>query len=82
MPSFESILSFLTNNWRFDAIIIGKVAVLMFLLLYLMFSLVVLRQINLMSRTVTTGLDRILLLSARGLIILAVVVFILGLVIL
>ncbi|MFH0942674.1 MAG: DUF5657 family protein [Candidatus Beckwithbacteria bacterium] len=82
MPSIESILKFITQNWRLDALILGKAGVLMFLFLYFMFSLVVLRQINLMSRTVTTGFDKILVWAARGLILLAVAVFILGLILL
>jgi len=82
MPTIESVLSWLTNTWRLDTLVIGKIGVLMFLFLYLMFSLVVLRQINLMSRTVTTSLDRTLVWFSRGLIGLAVAVFILGLVVL
>ena len=79
MTPFERLLQFLVAGWRLDLEILGKLAVWLFLLLYLGFSLVVVRQVSLMSRTITGFLEKQLLWLGWLLVILAVVVFIFSL---
>lgn len=82
MTPFEKILLFITQNWRWNVLVAAKIGMLMLLFLYFLFSLVVVRQIDLMSRTVSTTIDKYLRWAGRGLMGLAILVFILGLVIL
>ncbi len=80
MTPFEKFLQFLVVDWRFDLAMLGKLGVGLFLLLYLGFSLVVVRQVKLMSRTVTGFLEKQLLVMGWFLVVLAVAVFIFSLV--
>lgn len=79
MTPFERFLQFLVTGWRLDLEILGKLGVWLFLLLYLGFSLVVVRQVSLMSRTVTGFLEKQLLWLGWLLVVLAVGVFIFSL---
>jgi hypothetical protein len=82
MTPFDRILEYLTKTWRVDVLILGKGGVLLFLLLYFLFSLVVVKQVRLMSETVTGGVEKELAVAAKGLVGLAVLVFFLALIIL
>lgn len=82
MTPFEKILQFLVRSWRMDVTILAKLGVLLLLFFFFMFSLVVVRQVNLMSRTVSTELDKSLMWAGRFLILLSVAAFILGICIL
>ena len=82
MTPFDRILEYLTRTWRVDVLILGKMGVLLFLLLYFLFSLVVVRQVKLMGETVTGVMEKELTIAAKVLVGLAVVVFFMALVIL
>ena len=82
MTPFDKLLKFLTQTWRADVLILAKLGVLLFLFLYFIFSLVVIKQIKLMSKTVKGDMEKSLLLAAKILVGLAVVVFIMALIIL
>lgn len=82
MTPFDRILEYLTRTWRVDVLILGKMGVLLFLLLYFLFSLVVVRQVKLMGETVTGVIEKELTIAAKVLVGLAVVVFFMALVIL
>ena len=79
MTPFERMLQFLVSSWRLDVAILANLGVWLFLLLYIVFSLVVVRQVRLMSRTVTGFLEKELLIIAWALVLLAVAVFIFSL---
>ncbi len=79
MTPFERMLEFLFKSWRVDVLILGKVGIFLFLILYLLFSLMVVRQVHLMSKTVKGSIEKILMLAAKGLVILAVGVIVLAL---
>jgi len=79
MTPFEKLLQFLVINWRIDIVILGKSGMLLLLFLYFVFSLVVVRQVDLMARTIHTQLDKSLKIAAYFLTILAAGAFILGL---
>ena len=82
MTPFDRALEFLTRTWRVDVLIMGKVGVLVFLFLYFLFSLVVVRQVRLMCETVTGVVEKELAVAAKVLVGLAVATFFLALVIL
>jgi len=82
MTPFDKLLEFLTQTWRADVLILAKLGILLFLFLYFLFSLVVIKQIKLMSETVKGEMENFLLLAAKILVGLAVVVFIMALIIL
>ena len=82
MTQFEKVLEFLTKTWQADVLILGKLGMLLLLFLYFLFSLVVIKQIKLMSKTVEGEMEKSLLLAAKILIGLAVAVFIMALIIL
>ena len=79
MTPFEKFLQFLVFGWRLDVVILAKLGVWLFLLLYIGFSLVVVRQVKLMSRTVNGFLENQLSIMAWALVLLAVAVFIFSL---
>lgn len=82
MTPAEKLLQFLVVSWRLDVAILGKLAVWLFLLLYLGFSLVVVRQVRLMSHTVNGFLENQLGAMAWALVLLAVAAFIVSVIIL
>ena len=82
MTPFDKFLQFLVKSWRLDVVILAKLGVLLLLLLFFSFSLVVIRQVHLMSRTVSTQLDKPLMWAGRFLAILTLGVFILGVIVL
>ena len=79
MTPFDQFLQFLVAGWRLDVAILAKLGVWLFLLLYLGFSLVVVRQVKLMSHTVNGFLENQLSIMAWVLVLLAVAVFIFSL---
>jgi len=82
MTPFDQFLQFLVTGWRLDMVILAKLGVWLFLLLYIGFSLVVVRQVKLMSHTVNGFLENQLGVMAWALVLLAVAVFIISLIIL
>ncbi|MDZ7586244.1 MAG: DUF5657 family protein [Patescibacteria group bacterium] len=78
MTPFDKFLQFLVKGWRLDVIILGKIGALLLLFIYFMFSLVVIRQVDLMAKTIHTQLDRPLKIAAYLLTIIAAGAFILG----
>ena len=82
MTPFDKLLKFLTQTWRADVLILAKLGMLLFLFLYIIFSLVVVKQIKLMSKTVKGTMEKNLLLAAKIFVGLAVAVFIMALFIL
>ncbi|MDZ7587594.1 MAG: DUF5657 family protein [Patescibacteria group bacterium] len=82
MTPFDKFLQLLVKGWRLDAWILGKLGALVLFFLFVLFALVVVRQVSLMSRTVQTPLDKWLMWAGRGLFILAIAAFILGICIL
>ncbi len=72
MTPFERLIEGLVKTWRVDAAWLAKGGVLLFLFLYLMFTLVVVRQIKVMSETVTGVLEKELTVAAWMLVGLAV----------
>ena len=79
MTPFEKFLQFLVANGRVDLEIIAKLAVGLLLSLYLVFTLVVVRQVQLMNRTISGLLSRPLMVMAWALVVLAVGVLIFSL---
>lgn len=79
MTPFDQFLQFLVSSWRLDLTILAKVAVLLLFFLFFMFSLVVLRQVDLMAKTIHTQLDKPLKIAAYFLVVLAISAFILSL---
>lgn len=82
MTPFDKFLQLLVSGWRLDVVILGKIGALILLLIFLIFSLVVVRQVDLMAKTIHTQLDKPLKIAAYLLTILAAGAFILGLCIL
>lgn len=82
MTPFEKLLQSLVVNWRLDLAILGKAAVILLLLLYLVFTLVVFRQVQLMNATISGLMNRWLALAAGALVLLALTVLITGWIIL
>jgi len=82
MTPFESLLELLTENWQLEVWVVAKLGMLLALFLYFMFSLVVVRQIKLMTRTLNGLLEKELMLGARILVGLSIAVFVLAIVIL
>lgn len=78
MTPFDKFLQLLVRGWRFDIVLLGKAGALLLLLIYFIFSLVVVRQVDLMAKTIHTELDKPLKIAAYLLAILAAGVFILG----
>jgi len=65
-----------------DVWLLGKMGVLLFLFLYFLFSLVVVKQIRIMSKTIKGVMEKEMMMVAKILVGLAGAVFLLGLVIL
>ncbi len=82
MTPFDNFLQFLTQNWKLEAWLMAKLGVLLLLLLYIVFSLVVVKQIKLMSKTLNGLLEKQFMFGAKALVGLAVVAFVLALIIL
>ena len=82
MTPFEQLLQFLVTGWRLDLALLGKGAVLLLLLLYLVFSLVVVRQVQLMNKTISGLMSWPLMIMARALVVLSIAIIILAAVIL
>lgn len=82
MTPAEKFLLWLTQSWRLDILVLAKGAVLLLLFLYIMFALVVMKQIKLMSRAVNGLAESWLKWGAMALLGLAVGAFLLGLFIL
>jgi|APSaa5957512622_1039677.scaffolds.fasta_scaffold38836_2 hypothetical protein len=82
MTPFDSFLDFLTKTWKVDLLWFSKGGVLLFLFLYFLFTLVVIRQIRTMSQTITGVLEKELILAARLLMLLSIAVFVIAVVIL
>lgn len=82
MTPFENFLQLLVKSWRLDIILLAKLGTLLLFLLFFAFSLVVTRQIHLMSETVTTQMDVFLKWAGRFLVLLAIGAFVLALIIL
>lgn len=82
MTPFEKFLQFLVSGWRFDLAILGKSAVVLLLVLYLIFTLVVVRQVKLMNRTINGLMNRPLVIMSWALVVLAAAVLIYSLIIL
>ena len=79
MTPFDKLLEFLFKSWRVDVLILGKLGILLFLFLYLLFALMIVRQIHLMSKTVKGTIEKILMLAAKGLVILSIAIIVLAL---
>jgi len=82
MTPFEKFLESLTLNWKVDAEMLGKAGILLFLGLYLIFSLVVVKQVKLMSATINGLMEDKLVVAAYGLMVLAALSLILAIVVL
>ncbi len=82
MTPFEKFLAFLVSSWRLDLALIAKLGALALLVIYLIFSLVVVRQVRLMSRTFHSGAETYLMAGAWALVGLASLVLLLALIIL
>lgn len=82
MTPFDSLLQFLTQNWQVEVTLLAKLGMLLLLFLYFIFSLVVVRQIKLMGKTLSGLFEKELMIGAKILVGLSVFVFILGLIIL
>jgi hypothetical protein len=82
MTPFEKVLVFLVSSWRVDVWIVAKALVLLFLFLYFLFSLVVVRQVGLMSRTINGMMEEGLAIAAKILVGLALMALALGVIIL
>lgn len=52
MTPAEKFLLWLTQSWRVDMWMIGKGAIILLLIIFIIFALVVLKQIQLMSRAI------------------------------
>ena len=82
MTPFEKFLSFLVGGFRLDLALLAKLGTLILLTIYLIFTLVVVRQVRLMSKTVNFGAEMYLLAGAWALVGLASLVLLLALIIL
>ncbi len=82
MTPAEKFLLWLTQSWRLDVWVLAKGAVLLLLLLYIMFALVVMKQIKLMSRAINGLAEGWLVRGAMALLVLAISAFLLALFIL
>lgn len=82
MTPFEKFLQFLVTSWRLDVAILTKFGALLLFFLFFLFALVVVRQVHLMSHTVTTNMDQWLMWAGRFLVLLAIAAFVLALIIL
>lgn len=82
MTPFERLMKLIGGGVKVDVWLIGKLGVLLFLLLYFLFSLVVVKQIKVMSKTIKGVMEQRLMMLAKILVGLAVAVFLLALIIL
>ena len=82
MTPFDKLLLFLTQNWQLEVRVLAKIGVLLLLSLYLVFTLVVVKQIKIMGKAVNGLLEKELLIGARVLIGLAIATIILAIIIL
>jgi len=82
MTPFDKLLQFLFRSWQIDLIILAKGGILLFLFLYILFSLVVVRQIQLMDKTIKGLLQKWLIWAAKTLVGLAIIAFILAVIVL
>jgi len=82
MTPFEKLMQTMLGGVKIDVWLVAKIGVLLLLLLYVLFSLVVVKQIKLMSKTVNGVMEKQLLVAAKVLVGVAVTVFLIALVIL
>ena len=82
MTPFEKFINLISVNLEFDGWVAAKVAVLVFLFLYILFSLVVVKQVKLMSQTVKGMMENGISVVAYVLVGVAVVAFVLAMIIL
>lgn len=82
MTPFEKFLEFLVSSWRLDLVILGKLGIWLFLLIYIVFTLVVVKQVRLMNKAISGLINSPLMFMAWALVFLAVAVFIISLIIL
>lgn len=81
MTPFDRLMEVISGA-GVDVWLLGKMGVLLFLFLYFLFSLVVMKQIRIMSKTIKGVMEKEMMLVAKILVGLAGAVFLLGLVIL
>lgn len=82
MTPFERFTSVVAANLDFDTWATAKVAVLVFLFLYVLFSLVVVKQVKLMSKTVKGMMENGISVVAYVLVGIAIAAFVLAMIIL
>ena len=82
MTPFDKLLLFLTQNWQLELRVFAKIGAILLLSLYLVFTLVVVKQIKIMGKAVNGLLEKELLIGARVLIGLAIATIILAIIIL
>lgn len=82
MTPFEQLSEWFTRTWQVEVMLGAKIGVVLFLFLFLLFTLVVVRQIKVMSETVTGVLEKELTVAAWILVGLSSVSIILALIIL
>ena len=82
MTPFEKFTSAVAANLNFDTWAAAKVAVLVFLFLYVLFSLVVVKQVKLMSKTVKGMMENGIRVVAYALVGVAIAAFVLAMIIL
>ena len=82
MTPFDKLFEILVTSWQVDLIILAKGGLLLFLFLYILFSLVVVRQVQLMDKTVKGLLEKWLEWAAKSLVALAIIAFILAVIVL
>ena len=82
MTPFDNLLLFLTQNWQLEVRVLAKIGVILLLSLYLVFTLVVDKQIKIMGKAINGLLEKELLIGARILIGLALAAIILAIIIL
>ena len=82
MTPFDRLLEFLSQNWKIEVNWLAKGGVVFFLVLYLVFTLVVVKQIKLMKNTLNGFLEQELMFGARLLVGLAIAALVMALIIL
>lgn len=82
MTPFDRFLESLVKNWRIDMMMVSKLGVLIFLLLFLVFSLVVVKQVKMMNKTVKSVFDKKLEVGSWVLVGLTLLTLVIALVIL
>ena len=82
MTPFERLLEAMTGTTILDVWLVVKIGVLVFLAIYFIFTLVVVKQVKIMGQTVTGVLEKELTMAAKILVGLAVGVFVMALIVL